>query len=76
MWVITFPSIYHAFRAEKLLKAESIKCKLIPVPRELSAACDGLAAQIEKADLEQAVSLLSKHSVIMTKPGVEITSIH
>ena len=73
--MITFPSIYHAFRAEKLLKAENIKFKLIPVPRELSAACDGLAAQIEKADLQQAVSLLSKHNVIMLKPGVEIAAI-
>jgi hypothetical protein len=37
--VILFESISHALRAEKLIKAATISCKLIPVPRHLSSDC-------------------------------------
>jgi len=35
VWVITFLSVSHALRAEKLLKNEKISSRLIPIPREL-----------------------------------------
>ena len=37
--VVLFESISHALRAEKLIKASQIPCKLIPVPRHLSSDC-------------------------------------
>lgn len=37
--VVLFESVSHALRAEKLIKAEQITCKLIPVPRHLSSDC-------------------------------------
>lgn len=37
--VVLFESVSHALRAEKLIKAALIHCKLIPVPRQLSSDC-------------------------------------
>jgi hypothetical protein len=37
--VVLFESVSHALRAEKIIKAEDIPCKLIPVPRQLSSDC-------------------------------------
>ena len=37
--VVLSESISHALRAEKLIKAAQITCKLIPVPRHLSSDC-------------------------------------
>ena len=37
--VVLFESVSHALRAEKLIKAAQIPCKLIPVPRHLSSDC-------------------------------------
>ncbi len=37
--VVLFASISHALRAEKIIKAQNISCKLIPVPRHLSSDC-------------------------------------
>lgn len=37
--VVLFESVSHALRAEKLIKAALIPCKLIPVPRHLSTDC-------------------------------------
>ena len=53
--IITFPSVWHAFRAEKVLKTAGVTCALIPVPRELSSSCQGLAAKIIETDLDRAL---------------------
>ncbi len=37
--VVIFPSMSGVLRAEKLLKAEGIPLKLVPVPRHLSSDC-------------------------------------
>jgi hypothetical protein len=37
--VVLFESVSHALRAEKIIKAENIPCKLIPVPRQISSDC-------------------------------------
>jgi hypothetical protein len=68
--IITFHSVWHAFRAEKLLKAHHIPCALIPVPRELSSSCQGLAAKLDSSFLEQALALLDEQNVQMEKRGV------
>ncbi len=73
--IITFPSVWHAFRAEKILKAAGIACSMIPVPRELSSSCQGLAAKIEMTALAQALDLLDEQQVQMEKRGVTVNKL-
>ena len=47
--VALFYSISGALRAEKLLKAESLPIKLIPVPRHLSSDC-GICVRFKRED--------------------------
>lgn len=72
MWVITFPSVFQALRAEKLLQSQKIPVKLISVPRELSESCEGLAAQLAAEDIERAVALLTEKGVAMIRRGLKI----
>lgn len=72
LWVITFPSVHNALRAEKVLKAAGIAVALIPVPRELSGSCEGLAARLAGADVAGAAAALTAAGVTMVKPGVRI----
>jgi uncharacterized SAM-binding protein YcdF (DUF218 family) len=65
--IITFPSVYHAFRAKKILAEYGIPVELIPIPRELSASCEGLAAQMDKTYLLQAVDILEAKNVAILK---------
>ena len=70
--IITFPSVWHAFRAEKTLKAGGFSCSLIPVPRVLSSSCQGLAARIDAGALGQALALLDEQQIQMEKRGVKV----
>jgi hypothetical protein len=70
--IITFPSVWHAFRAEKVLNGAAVACALVPVPRELSSSCQGLAAKIAETDLERALALLDAEKVQMEKRGVKV----
>ena len=71
--IITFPSVWHAFRAEKILKTAGIGCTMIPVPRELNSSCQGLAAKIEATALAQALDLLDEQQVQIEKRGVTVS---
>lgn len=73
IWVITFLSVSHALRAEKLLKNKEISVKLIPIPRELSGPCAGLAAQLPKEEIDQAVIFLEENGIEMVRRGVKVT---
>ncbi|MRR16212.1 MAG: DUF3343 domain-containing protein [Deltaproteobacteria bacterium] len=55
--VVLFESVSHALRAEKIIKAEKISCKLIPVPRHLSSDC-GVCLRFHTADKERIAALL------------------
>ena len=68
--IITFPSVWHAFRAEKSLKSAGIACVLISVPRELSSSCQGLAAKIAADGLDKALEILDGQQILMEKRGV------
>ncbi len=70
--VITFPSVYHAFRAKKILKEQGILAELVPVPRELSASCEGLAAKVGEEDVDQAVEVLGAKGIVMLQKGVKL----
>lgn len=71
-WVITFPSVFSAYRAEKVLKAAGIAAELIPVPRELSGCCEGLAARLAGADVAGAAAALRAAGVPMVREGERI----
>ncbi|HWR06112.1 DUF3343 domain-containing protein [Sporomusa sp.] len=70
--IITFPSVYHAFRAKKILKEHGITAELIPVPRELSASCEGLAAQVAEQEVDKAVEVLGAKGIAMLQKGVKL----
>ena len=55
--VVLFESISHALRAEKLIKAAQINCKLIPVPRHLSSDC-GVCLRFNTEVKEQVENIL------------------
>ncbi len=55
--VVLFESVSHALRAEKLIKAENIICKLIPVPRHLSSDC-GVCLRFNTDAKEQIENIL------------------
>ena len=46
--IVTFPSTYHALRAERVAKAAGVPVKMVPVPRQISADCNvGMQAAVE-----------------------------
>jgi len=55
---LLFVSTSHVLRAEKLLLAQGIAVKLVPVPRHLSSDC-GICARVGSADLERARETLA-----------------
>lgn len=57
--MVLFHSISGALRAEKLLKAESVLLKLIPVPRHLSSDC-GICVRFERADENKVEGILGR----------------
>lgn len=72
-WVITFPTVFHALRAEKVLAAAGIDAVLVPVPRELSGSCEGLAAKMAGEDVGRAAMALVEAGVPVVKQGVRIS---
>lgn len=60
--VVLVPSTSHALRAEKVLKAAGLECKLIPVPRHLSSDC-GVCVRIRREDREEALRALEAAQV-------------
>lgn len=70
--MITFSSVTHALRAEKLLNNIKISVKLIPIPHELSGPCEGLAAQLQEEDIDQAVDFLKENGIEMVRRGVKV----
>lgn len=51
--VILVHSTSHAIRAEKILRAASIPCKMIPVPRHISSDC-GVCVRVGRTDADAA----------------------
>jgi len=60
--LVTFFASLHAMRAEKTLQKNSIECRLIPGPREISPHC-GVALQLWYVDAERATSLFQSNKV-------------
>jgi len=57
--LMLLPSTNLVMRAEKILLAHNLKCKLIPVPRDISSEC-GVCLRIQSKDQASAVALLEE----------------
>lgn len=57
--VVLVPSVSHALRAESLVRAAGIPCKLIPTPRQLSSDC-GTALRVPWEQREQVEAALQQ----------------
>lgn len=57
--VFTFPSTYHALKAEKVLKDLGYDLRLVPTPRQLSANCGEVIKVHPSQKLEIKEHLLS-----------------
>lgn len=66
--VILVHSTSHAMRVEKLLRDQSIACKMIPVPRHISSDC-GVCIRITQQDVGAARRAIEAC-------GVEIEAVH
>jgi len=69
--VILFQSTTHVVRAEKVLLAAGVKCKLIPVPRQLSSEC-GVCLLVGCEDKERASAALKAATVAFS--GMHVVS--
>jgi ribosomal protein S11 len=66
--VILFHATSHAVRAEKVIQASGISCKMIPVPRQLSSDC-GSCVRVRRSHKQAAIQALAA-------AGVEIEGVH
>lgn len=60
-----FESTRAVIKSERHCKSNNITCKLIPVPRHLSAGC-GMALELSEADAER-VEILLRNEAIMVQ---------
>jgi len=61
---ITFPTTYHAVRAESILKGAGIPCRLVPVPRRVSSVC-AVALQCECSTLSRIEFLFFENAMLV-----------
>ena len=60
--IITFSSVHHALKAEKILLQGGTKVTLIPVPREISSDC-GIALEVPDGEETRIKSMLEENRV-------------
>jgi hypothetical protein len=65
--VFTFPSVYHALRAEKILQQGKLTGKLIAIPRVLSSCCQGLGLVVAVEDQQKTELLLRENKLNIEK---------
>ena len=53
-YILTFDSIHHVLKAEKMLLAAYVKLDIIPTPRNISSNC-GMSIRIEKNNFDEAL---------------------
>lgn len=57
-YVVLFKSVSYALKAEKILKAEKLPHKLIPVPKQISSDC-GICLRFESTLQDQIKAALA-----------------
>ena len=66
-YYITFRSVTHAQRAEKLLEAHDIRCSLQRAPRWMEAQGCGYALRVWAKEPETSLNLLKKQGIPMRR---------
>ena len=61
-WYLLFPSVHDGMKMEKVLKANSFKCVIVPTPRALSMSC-GIAMKVDKDQIDVLKTLITKHNI-------------
>ncbi len=64
--LMTFASVAHAMRFEKIMKTENVEFKLIPVPRSISVSC-GICAKFHISQKDKILKLVSDNNLIYQK---------
>lgn len=60
--IITFDSIHHALKAEKMIRSAGLAADAISVPRHLSSDC-GIALKIEDSIEDSVVTLMQENGI-------------
>ena len=63
--IVIFPSTYAAIKAERLCLQNSVHCRVIPVPREISSDC-GIALEIGSDAKDRVKKIFLEHSIDST----------
>lgn len=50
VFLISFPSVHHAFKCESVMRKPGRRVQVMPVPRRVSSSC-GLAVQVQAEDI-------------------------
>lgn len=64
--LLSFGSVHHAMRAEKLLLKAGIKVDALPTPREINISC-GECLLFMATNQQKAMGILADHQVCWTK---------
>ncbi|MBP2628528.1 MAG: hypothetical protein H6Q68_3239 [Firmicutes bacterium] len=64
--LLSFASVHHAIRAEKLLLAAGIIVASVPTPREIDISC-GHSLLFAATDQHKALIILQDHQVLWSK---------
>jgi hypothetical protein len=64
--LISFVSVHHALRAEKVLAAEGILAVALPTPREISVSC-GQCVLLKDTDIENVLEVFRRENVEWSK---------
>ena len=64
---ITFRSVTHAQRGERILMGEGIGCRILRTPRWMEQQGCGYCIRLRRKDLEQAVMLLQENNAPFRK---------
>ncbi|MDC7225326.1 MAG: DUF3343 domain-containing protein [Spirochaetales bacterium] len=62
MKILVFESTRAVIKAEKLIRAAEIECRIIPVPRTVSPLC-GMAVELDEGSLQKAAVLLEEKNI-------------
>ena len=64
--LLSFGSVHHSIRGEKLLLAAGISVDAMPTPREIDISC-GECLLFMKIDQQRVIKILDDHGVCWTK---------
>ena len=70
---VTFQSVTHGQRGEKLLKKEGIRCNLLRTPKWMESKGCGYSLQIWTEDVSRAVGILRRENIAMQRVYVQTT---